>query len=199
MRKEKKMEFHWKPFFDIDNGTSSIFTHVIYNHYNPNDIFPGYISDLDEKKTVNDISNQVDKILEWAKKERSAYLTNNILMLYGEDFKFQEPNINFINIERIMDYFNNDINLSSKLKFIYSTPSKYFKAVKNYNCSFPELKNYDFFPYADNPKAYWTGYFTSRPYLKGLVREAGKLLSSASRLLFESNLKELKINNSNIL
>ena len=199
MKLERKLQFNWKPFFDIDNGASSIFTHVTHDHYNPNAIFPGYVNDIDLNMTDANILSQIDNILNWAKKERSAYLTNNILMLYGDDFTHKKPDINFMNIERIMNYFEKDPNLSNQLKFIYSTPSKYFKSVKNYNSSFPEIKNYDFFPYADSPYAYWTGYFTSRPYLKGLVRDAGKLLFTASRLLFEQNLKESQMNNSHLL
>lgn len=30
------------------------------------------------------------------------------------------------------------------------------------------VKTDDFFPYADCPHCFWTGYFTSRPALKGL-------------------------------
>lgn len=32
------------------------------------------------------------------------------------------------------------------------------------------LNEISFFRYADRPNAYWTGYFTSRPALKGYVR-----------------------------
>ena len=194
MKKERKMQFNWKPFFDIDNGKSSIFTHVTHDHYNPNAVFPGYCEDAYLNKTDVEIFLEVDSILEWARKERSAYLTNNILMLFGDDFTHKVPNLNFMNIERVMEYFNNHPKLSKKLKFVYSTPTKFFKAVKSYNVSFPEFKNYDFFPYADTAYAYWTGYFTSRPYLKGLVRDAGKWLYSASRLLFETNLKGYQLN-----
>jgi hypothetical protein len=31
------------------------------------------------------------------------------------------------------------------------------------------VKTDDFFPYADCPHCFWTGYFTSRPALKGLL------------------------------
>ena len=55
----------------------------------------------------------------------------------------------------------------------YSTPSKYLDAVKNMSL---ELKTDDFFPYADCPHCYWTGYFTSRPALKGYVRKNNNLL-----------------------
>jgi lysosomal alpha-mannosidase len=37
-------------------------------------------------------------------------------------------------------------------------------------------KTDDFFPYSSDPHAYWTGYFTSRPALKGMVREGNNFL-----------------------
>jgi lysosomal alpha-mannosidase len=188
------MEFHWKPYYDIDKGAATIFTHVTYDHYNANDVFPGYVDDIFLNKTDAEISLEVDKIISWARTESSAYLTNNILLLYGDDFTHKLPNLNFMNIERIMSYFNNHPQYSQIVKFVYSTPSKYFKAVANYNTTFPEFKNYDFFPYADGPFSYWTGYFTSRPYLKGLVRDTGRYLYSASRLMFEQYLKESQTN-----
>ena len=55
----------------------------------------------------------------------------------------------------------------------YSTPSKYLDAVKNKSL---EVKTDDFFPYADCPHCYWTGYFTSRPALKRYVRKNNNLL-----------------------
>lgn len=41
------------------------------------------------------------------------------------------------------------------------------------------VKTDDFFPYADNPHAFWTGYFTSRPALKRYVRVAEAYLQPA--------------------
>jgi hypothetical protein len=55
----------------------------------------------------------------------------------------------------------------------YSTPSKYLDAVKEMEL---ELKTDDFFPYADCPSCYWTGFYTSRPALKGYVRRNNNLL-----------------------
>ncbi len=49
---------------------------------------------------------------------------------------------------------------------MYSTPSTYVNALHAQNLAFP-LKTDDIFPYADRPYAYWTGYMTSRPALKG--------------------------------
>ena len=39
-----------------------------------------------------------------------------------------------------------------------------------------EVKRDDFFPYADCDHCYWTGYFTSRPGLKRMEREASLFL-----------------------
>ena len=51
----------------------------------------------------------------------------------------------------------------------YSTPTRYLDALHNAGLTW-ELKTDDFFPYADCPYCYWTGYFTSRVALKGYVR-----------------------------
>ena len=40
----------------------------------------------------------------------------------------------------------------------------------------------DFFPYADEPHAVWSGYFTSRPALKGYVRSSSNILQSCRQL-----------------
>ncbi len=45
------------------------------------------------------------------------------------------------------------------------------------------LNTHDFFPYADNYDAYWSGYFSSRPTSKRLIREASSLFRAGSTLL----------------
>ena len=65
----------------------------------------------------------------------------------------------------------------------YSTPSIYLDALHKANLTW-ELKTDDFFPYADCPYCYWTGYFTSRPALKGYVRSSNNLLQVSSTIFF---------------
>lgn len=60
-------------------------------------------------------------------------------------------------------YQNGSVNV------FYSTPSRYLDAVHQANLTW-SVKTDDFFPYADCPWCYWTGYFTSRAALKGYVR-----------------------------
>ena len=82
---------------------------------------------------------------------------------------------------------------------MYSTPSIYLDYVNKADKTWP-IKSDDFFPYADNPWAFWTGilvyyhgevalkvilllgYFTSRPGLKGYVRQCNKHLQVCKQL-----------------
>merc|ERR1719187_2008698 len=66
------------------------------------------------------------------------------------------------------------------MNLMYSTPSCYLKAVHQSNVSL-SVKSDDFFPYASDPHAYWTGYFTSRPALKGMIRKANGLLQACKQ------------------
>ena len=45
------------------------------------------------------------------------------------------------------------------------------------------IKNDDFFPYASDEHGYWTGYFTSRPTSKRMIRESSGVLNSAKQLV----------------
>jgi hypothetical protein len=76
----------------------------------------------------------------------------------------------FKNLDKLMKYVNQD----GRLNMFYSTPSIYTEA-KNaaalaQNLTFP-TKQDDFFPYADDSHAFWSGYYTSRPALKRFIRD----------------------------
>ncbi|KAK3020136.1 hypothetical protein RJ639_004604 [Escallonia herrerae] len=77
---------------------------------------------------------------------------------------------------------NNSIQ-DGRVNALYSTPSIYTDAKYAENNSWP-LKKDDFFPYADSINAYWTGYFTSRPALKGYVRVLSGYYLAARQLEF---------------
>jgi hypothetical protein len=62
--------------------------------------------------------------------------------------------------------------------------------VRKEGATFP-TKTDDFFPYADNPHAFWTGFFTSRVALKGFVRDLSRYTQAVRK-----HISELKIKNS---
>jgi alpha-mannosidase len=79
------------------------------------------------------------------------------------------------------------VNRDGRVNVFYSNPIIYTKAKNAYNSTWP-LKTDDFFPYADISHAYWTGYFTSRPALKRMVRVASSFLQTARQLfVFAAN------------
>lgn len=63
----------------------------------------------------------------------------------------------------------------SKVNLLYSTPSCYLYQLNRANKTWP-TKSDDFFPYAHLPHAYWSGFYTSRPTLKGYVRQTNNFL-----------------------
>ncbi len=64
---------------------------------------------------------------------------------------------------------------------MYSTPLCYVKSLNEQGLEWP-TKTDDFFPYASDPHAYWTGYFSSRPSSKRFIREASGYLQFAKQL-----------------
>ena len=68
------------------------------------------------------------------------------------------------------------LQFESNDKIILAFASKYiFTSVWS-------TKNDDFFPYASDPHSYWTGYFSSRPALKRMIREANSLLQACKQV-----------------
>ena len=84
-------------------------------------------------------------------------------------------------MDKLIKYVNEaDVGLN----LFYSTPSCYLKSRHTDELGVSDLlseKNDDFFPYADGPHMFWTGYFTSRAALKGYVRETSTILSQCRR------------------
>ena len=67
------------------------------------------------------------------------------------------------------------------MNVFYSTPSCYVKSLHDADISWP-TKSDDFFPYASDPHAFWTGYFTSRPTSKRFERIGNQFLQICKAL-----------------
>jgi len=91
----------------------------------------------------------------------------------------------------------------SKIHLFYSTPSCYLKALNSHqNITWP-VKMDDMFPYLTNENdprdpEYWTGFFTSRPAFKYMVREGSNLLQVCNNVknCINLELRSLKISKS---
>ncbi|XP_063391810.1 lysosomal alpha-mannosidase-like [Cydia fagiglandana] len=118
----------------------------------------------------------VTTFLEYVLLQAKYYRTNNVLVTMGGDFTFMDAYMWFDNLDKLIKYANlKSAKENLKVKLFYSTPTCYLKAVKDANPSLP-IKQDDFFPYASDSTAYWTGYFASRPTTKRMEREANNYL-----------------------
>lgn len=95
----------------------------------------------------------------------------------GSDFEYQNAHAWFKQLDKFINWVNQD----GRVNTFYSTPSVYTDAKIAENITWP-MKFDDFFPYADCPHCYWTGYFTSRPGLKGYVRSLSSYYLLARQL-----------------
>jgi hypothetical protein len=103
-------------------------------------------------------------------------ITSRVQEYFGSDFNYENANTWFTNIDKLIHYANQD----GRVNVFYSTPSQYAEA-KIAGASYP-LKTDDFFPYADCPNCFWTGYMTSRAALKGYVRDTSNVFTVARQL-----------------
>jgi len=109
------------------------------------------------------------------------FRTDKVLTSLGDDFRYVSENeveTMFGNHEKLHQYINSHPELGCKVH--WSTLSEYMDTINETTKrdTFPLLRG-DFFTYADKDQEYWSGYYTSRPYHKGLTRWVeGKLRSA---------------------
>ena len=68
------------------------------------------------------------------------------------------------------------------MNLFYSTPSIYANTKLDYPYAWPTKGQDDGMPYGDDRHNYWSGYFTSRPALKGYVRETSALFQGVKQV-----------------
>ncbi|KAK7360609.1 hypothetical protein VNO77_02616 [Canavalia gladiata] len=180
--KDKTLEVIWQGSRSL-GSSSQIFTGIFPRHYDPPDGFTFEINDV--SPPIQDdillfdynVEERVNDFVSAALAQANVTKTNHIMWTMGTDFRYQYANSWFRQMDKFIHYVNQD----GRVNALYSTPSIYTDAKHAANEYWP-LKVDDFFPYADHPNAYWTGYFTSRPALKGYVRVMSSYYQVARQL-----------------
>ena len=137
----------------------------------------------DPELSTYNLDDKVDAFVDYIINMRKAYRTPNLLVPFGEDFNFQDAHQNFKNIEILFAAVKRKYGDQIEIK--YSSLRRYLDAVHKTGVSLARNTR-DFFPYADRSDAYWTGYFSSRPTSKRLIREASGLFRAISTLVATS-------------
>eukprot|EP00127_Corallochytrium_limacisporum_P005943 Clim_evm20s215 gene=Clim_evmTU20s215 len=177
---ERSLEMIWHGSKSIGEE-ADLFTGVLYNHYGPpagfNAGWNDPIMDNPELDGYN-LPDMIDMYINAAYEYANHMATNQVMFTMGGDFNYENAHVNFQQMEKIMGHINEMQEFKGKkVRAFYSTPSQYVEALHTANITWP-TKSDDFFPYADRPTAYWTGYFTSRANLKGYVRSSNAVLQA---------------------
>ena len=183
--KAQELQIVWQGSHTL-GANSNIFTGVLYHTtYGPPTSFCYDIGcrdppiQDDPELFDNNVEERVKLFLNLTLEQAKHHRTNDIMLTMGSDFQYMNARIWYQNMDKLMKYVNRD----SRVNAFYSTPSKFTKALYDANLKWT-VKTDDFFPYADCPSCFWTGYFTSRPALKGYVRELNSFLQSCRHLEF---------------
>ncbi|XP_037084012.1 lysosomal alpha-mannosidase-like [Pollicipes pollicipes] len=179
-----EMEMVWLASQDLG---SELFTGVLPNMYQPPS---GFCFDIlcDDAPIMDDrrlhdynVDQKVNDFLKAAKEQSKWYKSNNIVMTMGSDFQYQDAHVWYKNLDKLIKYVNARQSGGEKVNVFYSTPSCYLKSLHDAKLVWPTVED-DFMPYASDPWAYWSGYFTSRPAQKGYIRKSNNFLQVCKQL-----------------
>uniref|UniRef100_A0A8C1ZA37 Alpha-mannosidase n=1 Tax=Cyprinus carpio TaxID=7962 RepID=A0A8C1ZA37_CYPCA len=180
--KTKEMEMLWRASESLTPPLADLFTGVLPNGYNPPEGFC-WDQSCDDAPIRDDPDLEDYNVDEIVQKFLNAgfYKANHIIMTMGSDFQYENANLWYKNMDKLIKYVNALQAKGSKVNVLYSTPSCYLQELNLANLTWP-LKTDDFFPYADDAHDFWTGYFTSRPALKLYERLSNSRLQTCNQL-----------------
>lgn len=185
----------WSPDFFGDNhdDETSIFTHVLYDHYQPPDFVysDDYMVGADPKLNFVFVAGQSNEQY-WFKHfeaQISAFKTNQVLVLWGGDFA-HTSNKTYDTLDKLFESlteFRDKNPVLAQYEFTYSSMTAYFDAVdadaKSLEIEW-SVESGDFWQYSHHsiPGSYWTGYFTSRPEIKREIRAYSDFVQASTAL-----------------
>ncbi|KAL3281492.1 hypothetical protein HHI36_004699 [Cryptolaemus montrouzieri] len=199
-------DFRWIPQWSPTDASSSLLTHNqpfdIYSIKHSCGPHPYICLNFDFRKVIGEyteysikaqeindknIKQKSELLLEQYARTGSLFPHNVVLIPLGDDFRYnimEEWDQQYTNYMKILNYINSNKNIY-KAEVIFGTPTDYFNEIMKRYDQFPTLKG-DFFVYSDifseGRPAYWSGYFTTRPFMKLLDRELEHNLRSAEIL-----------------
>lgn len=184
--RNRNLETIWRPQ-TYDTNINFIFAHVNYMSY--------YLAPFNwcidmlcyPEPNLAEVVRKALAYVDWVKNQTRFYPTKHILHHVGGDFEWSgNTPRHYEGLETLIQFINSHPNLGVKAYF--STPHNYtvsvYEEIRKKNITLSEKQD-DFFPYQDVPHGYWTGFFTSKPTIKGMVRTASKYLQAVRKMLFQ--------------
>ena len=134
-----------------------------------------------DNPTLHDynVDTRINDFITYVKNQGSHFRTNHVAITTGMDFHYTAAHAWFMNLDKLIKYINE--KMDTGVHVMYSTPTCYLKNLREANEAWP-VKEGDFFPYASDYHAYWSGYFSSRPTSKFMIRDASRVLQAAKQI-----------------
>ena len=134
---------------------------------------------IQDDPTLEDynVPERIETAVRTARDLASLHLGDDVMFTLGNDFEYRAANEWFKNLDKLIRLVNAD----GRIEMFYSTPTQYLQVKLRSNVTWP-VKTDDFFPNADGPHSYWTGFYTSRPALKRYIRLNSAFLQAARQI-----------------
>ncbi|XP_040069731.1 lysosomal alpha-mannosidase-like [Ixodes scapularis] len=172
-RANHKAEFLWR---GDDSLKQDIFTAVLPHEYSA-PVSLDFTGPFLTKEQLKDFTPLVLNIT-----RSDGFRTNQKIVMFGGDFAFYNATRWYSQMDSLMDIINSEKD--SGFYAFYSTPGCFLRSLNtewttslvNSSNEIEPVHRGDFFPYSDKPGDLWTGFYSSRPSLKYLIRRASNFL-----------------------
>ncbi|XP_075215383.1 lysosomal alpha-mannosidase-like [Lycorma delicatula] len=173
----RNMEMIWQGSPHNLGTAANLFTSILYDGYlsPPMLCTESWCNTFSGDNNTQSTSEMIRNFIHYIKTASVSYSTKNLLIPIGNDFAFSNGFSWFNNMDKLIWQINRKQDFGLKVNVLYSTPSCYLKTVQEQKTAY-ETKSDDFFPYASDKTAYWTGFYTSKPSLKLYERKANNFL-----------------------
>ncbi|XP_048487906.1 lysosomal alpha-mannosidase [Plutella xylostella] len=186
---EDRLEFMWRGS-DLLGKMSDIMTHTLFNLYNPPE---GFCFDFlcndepimnDPESNIYNADKRVSEFIAHIEHQAKYYDHDNIVVMMGGDFAYQSAASWFMNMDKLINHVHKHSANLSDINIFYSSPSCYLKAIYLYGRRDKTMhtEKGDYFPYGTDAQTYWSGYYTSRPSLKYLIKRSHQFLQVFKQL-----------------
>ncbi|CAD6995978.1 unnamed protein product [Ceratitis capitata] len=208
--RQQKGDFMWTPYWQQRGKTATQHGQLL-THNMPFDIYsikgscgphpficlnfdfrkiPGEYTEYSVKAqfiTEDNVESKAQVLLEQYSRTASLFPHNVALIPVGDDFRYnkeREVDQQYTNYKKLIDHIMANKRLYN-VDISFGTPRDYFNEIRRRTASFPTLKG-DFFVYSDifseGRPAYWSGYYTTRPFYKLLSADLEHNLRAAEIL-----------------
>uniref|UniRef100_A0A1B0BKC5 Alpha-mannosidase n=1 Tax=Glossina palpalis gambiensis TaxID=67801 RepID=A0A1B0BKC5_9MUSC len=137
--------------------------------------------------TDENVEEKAQLLLEQYARTGSLFPHNVALIPVGDDFRYNEEREikqQYTNYKKLIDHIMNNKRMYN-VDISFGTPKDYFREIRKRTKDFPTFKG-DFFVYSDifseGRPAYWSGFYTTRPYYKILSSDLEHNLRAAEIL-----------------